>query len=220
MSRDERLREAVSAIFSDPEEAAAEFDKNVKDLTPRDAIHEIDIPMGPRFFWLDARQSFILGQYVGSVLLAGMSIEIAVRQFLERFFERRVSDREVKSIISSLLEELDFRKIVKLCQDRKCFGDDTVYAKLHECYNIRTKYSHAKISAILGTWGSEPVAVSNEHGETMRTDRLGEDELLTAVVVSKINARDDALKIIRLVEQSLEVVFCRSGYSSGELGKK
>ena len=87
MSRGERLREAVSAIFSDPEEAAAEFDKNVKDLTPRDAIHEIDIPMGPRFFWLDARQSFILGQYVGSVLLAGMSIEIAVRQFLERFFE-------------------------------------------------------------------------------------------------------------------------------------
>jgi glyoxylase-like metal-dependent hydrolase (beta-lactamase superfamily II) len=42
----------------------------------------------------------------------------------------------------------------------------------------------------------------------------------STVIVSKINARDDALKIIRLVEQSLEVVFCRSGYSSGELGKK
>jgi hypothetical protein len=220
MSRAERLREAVSTILGDPEKAVAQFDRNMQDLPPRDAIDETFIPAGPRFFWIDARQSYILSQYVGSVLLAGMSIEIAVRQFLERFFERQVGPDKASCFISPLLEELDFRRIVKLCENWKCFADGQVYSMLHRCYDIRTKYSHAKISAILGSWGSERLngKQQGEEGEVQETRELKDDEFLRAVVVSMISARDDALSILQLVQQAFEIVFQKSGYYYGKPG--
>lgn len=220
MSRAERLREAVSAILGDPEKAVAQFDNNMRDLPPRDEFDETFIPAAPRFFWIDARESFILSQYAGSVLLSGISIEIAVRQFLERFFERQVGPNKASYLISPLLEELDFRRILKLCENWKCFADEQVYGMLHKCYDVRTKYSHAKISAILGSWGSERLTSKQEGNESgaQETRELKDDEFLKAVVVSRISARDDALSILQLVQQAFEIVFQKSGYYYGKPG--
>lgn len=220
MSRAERLREAVSAVLGDPEKAVAQFENNMQDLPPREAIDETFVPAAPRFFWIDARQSYVLSQYAGSVLLAGMSIEIALRQFLERFFQRQVGPDKASYLISPLLEELDFRRILKLCENWKCFADEQVYGMLHKCYDLRTKYSHAKISAILGSWGSERLTTKQEGKESgvQEPRELKDDEFLRSVVVSRISARDDALNILQLVQQAFEIVFCKSGYCYGKPG--
>lgn len=214
------LSDAVSAMFENPQERLKRFEKNVSDLPPKMRFDdETSIPLIPRFFWLDARQSFVFGQFVATVLLAGMSIEISVRQFLESWIERRIENQTASEIISTILEEVDFRKAVKICEDQKCFGDDSVYGKLNACYDVRNKYSHARLSSILGKWGLQPVTEQSQSGPST-THTVREDEFLTSAVMAQISSREDALHMLRLVDDSLRVIFTKSGYYSGKVGEK
>jgi hypothetical protein len=221
MTADRKFDETAEIIFHRKlEQAVPEFEKNLKELPQRDVIKESDIPIIPQIFWLNARDSYILNQYFGSILLGGMAIEIAVREFLQGWFERYVKDKPMISATSWLLEELDFRKAISLCEMLEVFGQksDEIYGKLHKCYDIRNKYSHARLTAILGKLADEVVEVRDEQGKTVKTHTIKEDEMLTAAG-AQMNAHDDALTMISLIEEAFDVIFRKSGYWYGKPGQ-
>ena len=205
-----RIKEAVEAMFYDkPDKVFEQFKNNVKTLGERDRRKEDYIPFVPRLFLIDARQSFIFSQYVACVLLSGLAIEMSLRDFLEGWFKNRVKDPDAFSSIREVLEEFDYRKMVSLCKEHKFLAKD-VYSDLHRCYDIRTKYSHGKLTSILGKLAEEPIT-SSKDGKIVETHPLKEDDFLAAIVATDVSACDDALEIFRLATKALEVIYIDSG---------
>jgi hypothetical protein len=184
-----------------------QFDTNLADMSPRERVHEIDIPPVPRLLWLDARQSFVFAQYVGSVLLSALSVEVSIREFLQMWYERKTGND-----LAEFLESLDFRKAIELCRISKCFGDgpDEVFVgKLHKWCDIRTKYAHVKTSKILTEDWRKLLSKENNVGNGFPS----------ALAALDVRARDDALETLRLAEEILMHVFTKSGFWYGKIGE-
>ena len=182
------------------------FVKEVEDNTPdvprRNFDVETWVPIAPRFFWLDARRSFVLGDYVGSVLLCSMAVETAVRCLLGcsyLFFGGK---------LDGFLEELDFRKSVRLLRDLNLI-DKTLYDELQDFYSTRTWYSHVRFSSILGKDGEEEVEVRNEQNQVVMKKKIKDDEMLRTLFVQMIKPREHALEAMRFVESAFDRMFRR-----------
>ena len=164
----------------------------------------IDLPLSctlPGRLWLDARTSFLCGQYIASILLTSLSLEIAVRQALRDRLEKEALD-------VSGLDELDFRNIVGQCKDFTLFGprDTDIYGHLHRCYDIRRNYSHGKLPAILGQMGKSPV-FENVGGAVIRAGAFKDVPYLALLGMRGAIAKEDALRIMALVADAFEVFY-------------
>lgn len=175
-------------------------EEDIHDL-PKREMWEIDIPITPRFFWLDARRCFAFGEYVGSVLLCSLAIEAAIRGLLEGHF--------ADSRLASFLEDLDFRRALTLVRDLGLV-DKTLHDELQEFYSRRTWYSHLRFSSILGKEGEQEVEVRNhETQEVIRKERIKDDVMMRMLYVETIKGREHALAAMRFVSTTFKRLFER-----------
>jgi hypothetical protein len=107
-----------------------------------------------------------------------------------------------------LIEELDFRRIIEFCKSYNLLESPNydVYSKLHVCYNLRNKYSHAKFSQILEEKAKQFSVDGGQIGGHKRFGRPGDNPFLQAIYLATKVAHDDALEIIRAVAESFDVI--------------
>lgn len=185
--------------------------KNAPLVEPEERVSEASAPMLPTQLWRDARTCFLCGQYVASVVLTGACLEIAIRQFLEDLLEKKLGETNSQTL-TPLLDELDFRKAVEYCKSLECLGDPRstqVYSELHQCFNIRNNYSHAKLSGILKKMGESPVTDVDSSGKITKSYPLREQEYLAMLGVRHVKAKQDALEIMRISLNGLKAMFPR-----------
>ena len=142
-------------------------------------------------------------------MLTGACLEIAIRQFLEDFLDKKLGKTNSQAI-APLLDELDFRKAVEYCRNLECFGDPKstqVYSQLHQCFNIRNNYSHAKLSAILEEMGKAPVHEVDSSGQITKSYPFREQEYWAMLGVRNVKAKEDALEIMGISLDAFKVMF-------------
>jgi hypothetical protein len=159
---------------------------------------------------VEAVRSYMFSLYVGSVLLAAMAIEIGLREFVQRWFIN-LTKEPASSALPGLIEEVDFRRVIEFCKAYELLGDpnENVYGRLHACYDIRNKYSHAKFSQILEQRAKQPTISVNEEDKAGRFGPVGEDPFLRAIHLHVNVAHDDALDILRLAAENFDVITCK-----------
>jgi hypothetical protein len=152
-------------------------------------------------------RSYQFSLYVGSILLAAMAIEVELREFVQRWFTTFTQEPQ-KSGVQSLIEELDFRRIIEFCKTHELLENskDDVYGKLHLCYDLRNKYSHAKFSQILEEKAKQFSGEPGQTGGHKRFGPPGDNPFLQAIYLATKIAHDDALAIIRAVAESFDAV--------------
>jgi hypothetical protein len=156
---------------------------------------------------IETVRSFQFSLYVGSILLAAMAIEVELREFVQRWFSSLTKETE-KSGLQSLIEELDFRRIIEFCKSYELLEDskDDVYSKLHVCYSLRNNYSHAKFSQILEEKARKLTADLGQSGQHKRFGPPGDNPFLQAIYLPTKVAHDDAVEMIRVVAESFDVI--------------
>jgi hypothetical protein len=183
--------------------------KNTPFVEPEERLADAKAPMLPTQLWRDARTCFLCGQYVASVMLSGACLEIGIRQSLENFLERKLGETN-SEVVAPLLNELDFRRAVEYCRSLACFGDPNstqVYSKLHQCFDIRNNYSHAKLSSILKEMGKTPVHEVDPSGRITKSYPLRKQEYLAMLGVRIVKAKEEALEIMRISLDCLKAMF-------------
>lgn len=202
--------ERAEKIFNrTAEEAITQFEKNMEELPDLEkVVRNGAFPLPPRLLLVDAIRGFTLSQYIGSISLAGMAIEIGVRESISQWF--RTIAPSATSGIAGLIEELDFRRAIGFCEANELFGDSKhgIYSKLHKCYDIRNKYSHAKISEILGKIANEPIELVNDKGEKVKGPTVAEVPTYAMANVRRI-ACQDALTFIQLIREIFPQLFAK-----------
>ena len=153
---------------------------------------------------IESFHSYQFSLYVGSILQSIMAIEIELRDVVQRWFTSFTQEPQ-KSGLQSLIEELDFRRVIELCKSYELLGNsnDTVYSKLHACYNLRNKYSHAKFSQILEEKAKQSTVGLDPNGKRKKFGPPGDNAFLQAIYLATKVAHDDALETIRLVAGKL-----------------
>lgn len=206
------VEERATRLFhQNLEELIDEWEGNRKELLELKTIHKV--LSGPidsfaaTTMLVEAVRSYIFSLYVGSVLLAAMAIEIGLREFVQRWLSNFTKE-PVSSPLPGLIEEVDFRRVIEFCKKYKLLGgsNEQVYGRLHACYEIRNKYSHAKFSQILEQDAKHYV---NEKGKPGELGPVGQDPFLRAIHLHVNVAHDDALDILRLAAENFDVITCK-----------
>lgn len=187
-------------------------------LWPRDHSEEHYIPGVPRFFWLDARMSYEAEIYVGAILLAALAAESGLREYLKVYILRRFGKDAVEFIDAHLLEEMDFRRLVMMCERLGLLK--SIITDLHKIYNVRTKYAHVKIMPILGELAEEDVTVheSDTSGKIVDHYKVKDDDFLTSAIVFG-KAEEHSWGVLEKTYNVLKVIFMQSGYWRGQEGQ-
>lgn len=140
---------------------------------------------------IETVRSYQFSLYVGSILLSAMAIEIELREFVQRWFTSFTNEPQ-RSGLLSLIEELDFRRVIEFCQSYEILGksNDDVYSKLHACYNLRNEYSHAKFSLILEEKAKHSTVDVHPSDRHKKFGPPGDNPFLQAIyLATKVTAR-------------------------------
>ncbi len=204
------LQEIAKNVFKEELDKAllqfAEYQKELPNL--ENVITDQEFPLTPRLFLSKAMETYTLGQFYASVLLAGTAVDIGLRVFLQQQLGKYVAEQKPKSIVSHLVEEFDFRKAMTVCEKFELFGNkkEKIYGMLHRCFDIRNKYSHGDLTKILGKTADEPIVTTDEEGKRVELASIGDDEFFRNVYVEALVAHKDASELIGLVGDSFDII--------------
>jgi hypothetical protein len=200
---------ALSLFYETTEEFIEECENNRKEAMAilNDVLNRPMHSHSAAAMLIETVRSYQFSLYVGSILLSAMAVEIELREFVQRWFTSFTKEPQ-RSGLLTLIEELDFRRVIKFCKSYEMLGNsnDDVYSKLHACYNLRNKYSHAKFSQILEQKAKHSRVDVDPSGRHGKFGPPGDNPFLQAIYLATKVAHDDALEMIRLVAESFEVI--------------